>query len=98
MCIRDRYGGAVIAIANVLTYVSYGLLYMEFVRKISATWFAPMLQPVSYTHQDVYKRQAFKVGQRIMEHMTDKYVMEVFELSRKVNKEADKIRGFIYLS
>lgn len=38
------YGGAVIAIANVLTYVSYGLSYMEFVRKISATWFAPMLQ------------------------------------------------------
>ena len=29
------YGGAVIAIANVLTYVSYGLSYMEFVRKIS---------------------------------------------------------------
>ena len=27
------------------------------------------------------------MGQRIMEHMTDKYVMEVFELSRKVNKE-----------
>ena len=38
------YGGAVIAIANVLTYVSYGLSYMEFVRKISVTWFAPMLQ------------------------------------------------------
>lgn len=38
------YGGAVIAIANVLTYVSYGLPYMEFVRKISVTWFAPMLQ------------------------------------------------------
>ena len=35
------YGGAVIAIANVLTYVSYGLPYMEFVRKISVTWFAP---------------------------------------------------------
>lgn len=30
--------------------------------------------------------------------MTDKYVMEVFELSRKVNKEADKIRGFIRFS
>ena len=28
------YGGAVIAIANVLTYVSYGLSYMEFVRKL----------------------------------------------------------------
>ena len=42
--------------------------------------------------------RAFKVGQRIMEHMTDKYVMEVFELSRKVNKEADKIRGFIRFS
>ena len=38
------YGGAVIAIANVLTYVSYGLPYMEFVKKISVTWFAPMLQ------------------------------------------------------
>ena len=33
-----------------------------------------------------------------MEHMTDKYVMEVFELSRKVNNEADKIRGFIRFS
>ena len=33
-----------VAIANVLTYVSYGLPYMEFVRKISVTWFAPMLQ------------------------------------------------------
>lgn len=41
--------------------------------------------------------RAFKVGQRIMEHMTDKYVMEVFELSRKVNKEADKIRGLFVL-
>ena len=29
-----------VAIANVSTYVSYGLPYMEFVRKISVTWFA----------------------------------------------------------
>ena len=41
---QSLYGGAVIAIANVLTYVSYGLPYMEFVRKISVTWFVPMLQ------------------------------------------------------
>ena len=40
--------------------------------------------------------RAFKVGQRIMEYMTDKYVMEVFELSRKVNKEADKIRVYSF--
>ena len=39
--------------------------------------------------------RAFKIGQRIIEHMADKYVMEVFELSRKVSNEADKIRGFI---
>ena len=27
--------------------------------------------------------RAFKVGQRIMEHMTDKYVMEAFELQER---------------
>lgn len=42
--------------------------------------------------------RAFKIGQRIIEHMADKYVMEVFELSRKVSNEADKIRGFIRFS
>lgn len=42
--------------------------------------------------------RAFKIGQRIIEHMADKYAMEVFELSRKVSNEADKIRGFIRFS
>lgn len=42
--------------------------------------------------------RAFKIGQRIMEHMSDKYVMGVFELARKTNNEADKLRGFIRFS
>lgn len=42
--------------------------------------------------------RAFKFGQRIMENLSDKYVMGVFELSRKTCNEADKIRGFIRFS
>ena len=50
----------------------------------------------------VYKNQMQKENHEVYRDKisieTDKYVMEVFELSRKVNKEADKIRGFIRFS
>lgn len=39
--------------------------------------------------------RAFKVGPRITEYMTDPYVMQVFEMARKVGNERDKILGFL---
>lgn len=39
--------------------------------------------------------RAFPVGGRIMEHLSDPYVMRIMELRRKVYRETDKLRGFV---
>ncbi len=39
--------------------------------------------------------RAFPIGSRIMEHLSDPYVMRVMELHRKASREVDKLRGFI---
>lgn len=42
--------------------------------------------------------RAFKVGQRIVEHMSDEYVIRTYEMARKVNNEGQKLNGFLRFS
>ena len=85
MCIRDRY--QIIKLINdaYLSSSEYGKLIIIHCKNISAVYI-----PVSYTHLDVYKRQAptpyYKAGEGLIKHDYDKV------LKKKITDKSIPIR------